>query len=404
MLFRQMTHGWLPAAVAATTLLCGATARAQATVEECTTLNLPHPVYGSGGSAITADLAKVATALAKLPEPITILFADPSACTGYQAFIDKKVTTAFKYWTADGTQKTCAPPITGQAADFAHMGNPVSDCQGATTPADVGDFGAPVQTLNIITGPQSDEQSISAEALYFIFGFGAEGEASPWVNNAHIVKRSPTSFVHLFLAAAIGVPAASFKGEVQVSTNPDSIAKVIEFSALNKSDGIGYVSGSAADAARGTIKTLAYQAKDQTCAYWPDSTASSADKANVRSGQYALWAPGHFYARIDSSTKEPVNEDVKNLIGWYDGTIKPPADIDVLGIAIDAGDIPACAMRVTRDGLAGAISSYAPPTPCTHYFEKRANGTTDGTTCDVDADCKSVKDNPKCQFGYCEAY
>src|SRR5688572_2962562 len=66
----------------------------------CDDLDLPNPVYGSGGSAITATLAKVATALAGLEDPITILFADPGACTGYQAFLDNGVTTNFKYWSA----------------------------------------------------------------------------------------------------------------------------------------------------------------------------------------------------------------------------------------------------------------------------------------------------------------
>jgi hypothetical protein len=374
------------------------------TVPQCSTLALPHPVWGAGGSAITADLAKVATELSKLQEPITILYSDPSACTGFKGFVDKAVKGNFWYWTAAGEQKACAPDqVTGQEVDFAHMGNPGADCTNTTAPPEVKDFKAPVQTLNVIVGASSDEQSISAEALYFIYGFGAAGQAAPWVNNAHIVKRTPTSFVHLFLASAIGVPPASFKGDVQVTTNADSIAKVVEFSATSQSTAIGYVSGSAADKARTQVKTLAFQAKDQTCAYWPDSSATTNDKANVINGQYALWTPGHWYTRVNSSGAI-INPDVKNLIDWYDAKAEPPGGIPVIGLAIDAGDIPLCAMKVDREGLTGAISSYAPVNPCSHYFEKRATGTTSGTVCTNDDGCASVSSTSKCRFGYCEAY
>jgi hypothetical protein len=181
--------------------------------------------------------------------------------------------------------------------DFAHLGNPATDCTNTTLPDDARDFPAPVQTLNVIVGVNSQEQSISAEALYFIYGFGNAGQAAPWTNNAHIVKRTPTSFVHLFLASAIGVPPASFKGDVQVTTNPDSIAKVVEFSATSQNTAIGYVSGSAADKARATVKTLAFQAKDQKCAYWPDSarrrtTRRTWSTASMPSGPRATGLPG----------------------------------------------------------------------------------------------------------------
>jgi hypothetical protein len=45
------------------------------------------------------------------------------------------------------------------------------------------------------------------------------------------------------------------------------------------------------------VRTLALQSRDQTCAYWPDSSATAFDKVNVRDGHYELWASSHFYAR-----------------------------------------------------------------------------------------------------------
>lgn len=378
-------------------------ARAQ-TVPDCSTLNLSRPIYGAGGSAVTADLQKVAAALAALSDPITILYSDPAACPGFSGFLSGNVTGTFKYWSADGVQHTCNPPLTGQAVDFGHMGNTADFCPNVTLPSDVGDFTGPIQTLNIVVSPSSSQQSISAEALYFIYGFGASGQAAPWTNPAHVLQRSATSFAQLFLAAAIGVPTTAFKGGVTGGDQAAIISNLVTFSAISAEDPIGFVSGSAADKAAGLgqAKTLAFQARGQSCGYWPDSTPSALDKANVRSGQYYLWTPGHFFARVDPTTKAIVNPDVANLIGWYNGKVKPPAGIDVVGLTIDAGDIPQCAMRVTREGTIGAISSWAPPEPCGCYFEKRATGKTNCAACGVDSECGAT--NPKCRFGYCEAY
>ncbi|HEX4335623.1 MAG TPA: hypothetical protein VH062_06885 [Polyangiaceae bacterium] len=381
----------------------------------CSSLNLPHPIFGAGGSAITNDLKGVGAALSTLASPVTLLFSDPSACTGFTGFLNKKVTGDFKYWTVDPNDATkilengCSPdPVLGQEVDFAHMGNTADFCPNTTLPADVGDFTGPIQTVNIITGAGSNEASISAEALYFIYGFGADGKVPPWANPTHTVQRTASSFVQLFVAAAIGVPPAAFKGTVSETTNQAVADDVTNLSSGNGQDAIGFVSGSTADATKG-VKTLAFQAKGQSCGFWPDSTATARDKANVRSGQYFLWTPGHFFAVVDSK-KKIVNADVANLVGWFNGTIDAPDGLDVAALTIKAGDIPQCAMQVTRDGTAGAISSFAPPVPCTHYFEKNATGTTTGTVCSADKDCKS-KSEPKCRLfpsnatsGYCEAY
>jgi len=395
---------WLVLPVIALPIVATATHAKAQTVPDCSSLNLPHPIYGSGGSAVTADLQKVATALSGLSSPITILYSDPSACPGFTGFLNGNVTGTFKYWTADGVQHTCNPPLTGQAVDFAHMGNTAEFCPNVTVSSDVGDFTGPIQTLNIVAVPSSSQQAISAEALYFIYGFGATGQAAPWTNPAHIVQRSPTSFAQLFLAAAIGVPYSAFKGGVTAADQATVISNIVTFGATSAEDPLGFVSGSAADKAAGLgqIKTLAYKAKGQLVAYWPDSTPTALDKVNVRTGQYGLWTPGHFFARINPTTKAIVNADVANLIGWYNGTVAPPSGIDVVGLTIDAGDIPQCAMRVTREGTYGAISSWAPPEPCGCYFEKRATGKTACTACSADSNCSAP--NPKCRSGYCEAY
>lgn len=366
----------------------------------CSELALPNPIYGSGGSAITATLGRVATALAALPEPITILFADPGACIGYQAFLESNVTTTFKYWDAAGTQLSCDPEVTGQQVDFAHMGNTADFCPGLALPADVKDYVGPIQTLNIITSVNSSESSISAEALYFAYGFGAESQAAPWTTEAGLVKRNSTSFVHLFLADNVGLSAEKFKG-TQVSTNQESVNAVVAAAATDPDATLGYVSGSAADNNRETVKTLAYQHPGQSCGYYPDSNETTFDKINVRQGLYQLWTPGHFFARVDGSGAA-VNPQVAALIGWFDGSVAPPEGVDVTSIIIASGDIPSCAMQVTREGVTGPISSFAPDQPCNCFFENAATGATSCTACTTDAECGAT--SPRCRFGYCEAY
>jgi hypothetical protein len=92
------------------------------------------------------------------------------------------------------------------------------------------------------------------------------------------------------------------------------------------------------------------------------------------------------------------------LLRWFDGTEAPPPGVDVIGSVIDAGDVPLCAMRAMRQTISGAISSWAPPVPCTHFFEKRATGATSGVSCSDDAKCDQKAEGSRCRFGFCELY
>ena len=47
---------------------------------------------------------------------------------------------------------------------------------------------------------QSTQQSISAEAAYFVFGFGAAGQVSPWTDEASLVVRNSTSAAQIAVA------------------------------------------------------------------------------------------------------------------------------------------------------------------------------------------------------------
>ena len=371
-----------------------------AAAQECPT-DRPNSIYGTGGSAITATMKAVAIQLAGLDEPINVFWSDPGACTGFDELLaDAIVTKRFLYWDADGTEHQCDPPVTGQPADFAHMGNAADFCPDRTLPDDIGDFFGPVQTVNVFTHIDADANSISAEALYFAYGFGAEGEAAPWVEESFLWGRNTTSFVHLFLAEAINVPPTNFKipDSNVVQSNSETIAGVFAGTA-NPDATLGYASGSAVAAAADQVKILAYQHYGQSCGYLPDSSPTAVDKLNVRTGQYYLWTPGHFYAPLNDEGEiaDPV---VRSLITWFSGAVEAP--FDITSTIIGSGDIPVCAMRATREGTIGAISSFAPENPCGCLFQYATEGDTSCDSCEDDSDCGEA--NPKCRFGYCEAY
>jgi hypothetical protein len=272
----------------------------------------------------------------------------------------------------------------------------------------VRDITGPVQTMNVITDKDSTYTNISAEALYFVYGWGPnEAGVAPWTVDAHAFARQATSFAHLFFAASINVPYETAYG-VGTAQERDTQAKVIsaiDLAGQTDADStIGYVSGSAADNASDKVKILAYQGYGQECAYWPDSKQNSLDRINVRTGLYDLWTPGHFFAETDEDGIV-VNEHVRNLISSINGLEEGPAGIDVTRIVIESGDIPHCAMKVQREGMRGAIASYAPGKPCECYFETIATKKVPAycDACADDSEC-SDPDRPACNYGYCEAY
>jgi hypothetical protein len=390
----------------------------------CDDINLPNKIYGVGGSAVTATLRRIAHAIADDPngtpaQQTTIFWAEPNACVGFGDYLTGKTTQTFLYWIKGSTaDQKCDARVGGQPVDFSHMGNASDLCVGAVVPDDVGDFPAPVQTVNLITGLSSNETSISAEAVHFIYGYGPNaGKASPWSDGAGVFTRQSTSFVTLLLAAHVDLPATAFIGPTKwaqsnkdgdpgaaVQTNGAVVTAVKNYSSdeAKAAAALGYVSGSTADAKRADVKTLAFQAFGQTCGVYPDSTLTSLDKLNVRKGKYALWAQGHYFTKVDNAGK-PKNALVENLIGWFSGkTLPPGTKVSAFDETIGAGDIPACAMEALREGTTGPFYSYAPPKPCSGHFEKVATGSTKHDACKEDADCGG--DTPACNFGYCEAY
>ena len=360
---------------------------------------VPAPIYGLGGSATKPLFAKLASKLAAATPALNVVYQAPGACVGVNGlFGGTKITGTASHWDAAGTEIQCTLPDAGVDVDFASSGNSATSCPGVSAiPAGFGDFLGPVNAFTLIVPNASSQTSISSEAAYFVFGFGQQGQVAPWVDESQIYRRDANSAAQLFIALNTGVPAEKFKG-IDTKTNSGTVTGVAQ--SAKPEAAIGLVSGEVADANRDKVSILAYQAPGQRCGFWPDSSATSYDKKSVRDGQYAIWAPLHFFSKVGVD-KKPVNPDVAKWIGYFSGEVDAPAGVNVLEAEIKGGTIPRCAMNVWREADIGPISKYRPDKPCGCYFDSVATGKTSCTACTTNEQCSAA--SPVCRYGFCEA-
>jgi hypothetical protein len=380
----------------ATVISLSGSARAEG---EC--LDKEIPLIGAGGSASKPMLARIAPILRSLPEPITLIYQSPGACFGITAYVDGTLLTGTgSYWDADGTEQTCNFPLTGVSPDFGMLGVQGTLCEGVEEiPAGIGDFPGPITGWNLIVPNASSQTSISAEAVYFVYGFGAAlGQVSPWIVDAELYSRNATSAALIAIALAAGIPPTKFEG-IDVGSNQAMISSLAM--SLDPEAAIGFVSAEVADLNRDSVRTLAFQAYDQECAWWPDSTVTAFDKRNLRDGHYALWSPYHFYAPVDGSG-EIIDEETRRFVGWFTGDEPLPEALNLLDEIIANGNIPQCAMQVWRDEEIGPLYSFAPPEPCGCYFEFQATGESSCDACVASEDCSGA--GAVCRNGFCEGW
>jgi hypothetical protein len=397
------------------------TAAPKAHAIDCTALSpAGTTIYGAGGSSQEPFVAQLASALASLSPPIWVVYNDTgSACVGYQDLVTPTTIASGLYWdTAGGKLSSCTLATPAQTT-FAIMGNSPKQCPQTTGLASgFGQFLGSVQSVDFVVPFQSSQQSISTEAAYYLWGFGGVGSNSvaPWTVPANIYTRSSSSFLTIFVGLATGLTpsriaqpyppvgdAAAPANPTQVKTNALTVSGLAGLNGSNPESGIGFVSGETADGERGknTIKVLAYQHSDratgqkQSCGYFPDSTKDALDKINVRTGQYWLWSPIHFFAATSNASGTPkvsdiTDADTKALIGWLTGDVAPPAGIDPFKISLASGTVPQCAMQAWRDGDLGTPYSYSPSASCSCKFDIATHSALKPAschTCQSDNDC-----------------
>jgi hypothetical protein len=385
---------------------------------DCTALSPSGTtIYGAGGSAQETLVAHIASVLANQSPPTWIVYNDTNAaCSGYQNLVTPTTISGGLYWDTTSKQLLSCTLATPQSTTFAIMGNSPAQCPQTTGLADgYGEFLGPVQSVDFVVPYMSNEQSISTEAAYYIWGFaGAPGYGvAPWTVPADIYTRSNSSFVTIFVGLATGLSpsriAAPYPSDggtanpTSVKTNQLTVSGLAGLNNSAPQAGIGFVSGEVADAARGLnqIKVLAYQHTDlatgerQSCGYYPDSTPEALDKINVRTGQYWLWSPVHFFAQVDTESGTPKVADIvdaptRNLIGWFTGDVTPPSGVDIFSVEVASSTVPKCGMQAWRDGDLGTPYSYQPPASCSCKFDIATNNALKPASCQTcasDSDC-----------------
>lgn len=365
-----------------------------------------HPVYVAGSSAVKPFLKLLAAQLVQLATPINVIYQGQGSCTGVSYLSTTPsgtITGNASIWDSTATETTCTLDLAGNAVDIGVSDVYASTCTSTALPADVKDFYGPVQSMTFAVPATSVNNTISAEAAYLVYGFGAAGLVPNYNDNTLIFQRSASSGTQNMLATAIGVPAAKWQGVSNGTTGNMLTSLASSVSAGTQDHAIGILAMDAVEANAAAVKPLAYQHYGQSCAYWPSSTASSLDLANVRDGHYMVWGPLHMLAHTTSGVIQ--NADVKAVVDILAGTAVPT--FDLIKAEAKAGVVPDCAMRVTRSSEIGALSSYMPAKSCECKFVFEATGTAPSSckTCNTangNADCASTPSTPICNYGYCE--
>jgi hypothetical protein len=390
----------------------------------CTAVN-PDPndiIFVTGSTALASFINEVSQILATQPDnPITVVYQESGSCVGVAAAVDPTDTRmvpslgATTYYDSTGTQRTCDLDPDGVVADIGASDVFYSTCYlgqeaAPALPQGVAENFGPIQVMNFAVPQASSEKSISLRAAYYVFGFGGTTYAiAPWVDPTQLEIRSATSGTQTMIAAAIGVPPALWNG-VPHSTSAlvgqalVSSGRSGDSSVVNSA--LGILASDYLIANSSTLRGLAVEDDNTRCGYYPNSTATSRDDANVRNGHYPLWGPSHFYARVDSQTQVPIKPGAAQFIDGLSG-VKALPGLDLVGEYASSGLIPACAMGVSRSNDGGDYTPYRAPVTCNCYFDLMATGTTTCDPCSTNADCPS--DSPNCnkfgpapQKGYCD--
>lgn len=367
---------------------------------------LARPVFVTGSTAARPLLAEVGRILAGSSPASTIVYKGHGSCDGVHAIMDAARisgvgTAGLTYWDAGGGEHLCDVDPTGLGGVLADVG--ISDVFANTCfplpgglPTNVNDFLGPIQTMTFVVPQLSAEQSISAEAAYYVFGFGKDSGVVPWVNESMIFHRDQLSGTQRLVAAAIGVPAQLWKG---VTTSSSEEVKTLLTASPLPGEAIGILGADVAAGSTGALRVLAYQSPGQSCGYLPDRLPTSKEKGNVRDGRYAVWGPLHLFARINSSGY-PVSSLAGEVIGYLTGTRKAPTGLDLVALEARHHFVPPCAMRVMRAQEMGPLVPTSPVGACGCYYDKSTNGSTDCTPCTRHGDCPAT--SPVCSYGYCE--
>lgn len=337
------------------------------------------------------------------PNPTTLVYVTSGSCSNIDAIRNATpITTNLLYvpstaenpaWSPAMPALPCTPPPGGVVPQVVNSAVFVSACTTEPLATDIGSYHGPVQAYVMAVPEASNQTVMTFEEAYFVFGFGTAGMVMPWLDEMQLFIRTITKSTLLAWAANIGVPAVKWKGVAF-----DSSTQVVNalLTATNPEAAVGILGAEIYDSRRDVLDILAFRAKDQFYAYYPDSTAISFDKLNVRDGHYTVWSPTIYLTKVSGGV--PINPAAGRIIDLILGhTVTPPPAVPSLDSVIDVGLVPECAMKVTRSFEGGPLSLHRPTEPCGCYFESKL-ATTACTACNTNTPCSAGT----CRNGYCE--
>lgn len=336
----------------------------------CTDPALPDPIVVAGSTAVQPLVQLLGKALAGTT---TVIYAAQGSCVGVSDILGAvPVTGTAIYFDGTGATLTCNLPAAGMAVDVGLSDIFIDTCTGAPAPAGFGQFSGPVEAMLFVMPKAAQQQAITADEAYFAFGFGASGMAKPWTIEANLAVRNSQSGTQGILASNIGVPAGRWKG-MDSKSSTGVLNALTTLAATAPDSAVGIVGSDIYDAHRDTLKSLAFQGAHQFAAFYPDSTATSFDKRNLRNGHYVNFGYLHMVSKVDASNV-PSTPAAKRFVDWITGNTgatgtAAPTGFDIFTATIAAKLTPTCAMKVQRTSEGGLIKPFTPATDCGAQFE-----------------------------------
>ncbi len=383
----------------------------------CALASAPNPVMILGATGFPME-----TIAKAMGTQATLFYLEKSSCEGVAAMIlNQRLSGQVLTYDANGVASRCLlseehPADLTLSALFAQScANQAGLAEPVALPAQTDDLLGPINPVMFAVPATSKERAISAPAAYKIYGFGDLSGVAPWTDEQYVFRRRAGSGNQLTVALTLGLPVGELRGR-------DSNGSSNMLKALLASDApdrtIGISSSEIVDTNRDVMKTLAYQHYDQPVAFYPDSDPGSLDRRNVRDGHYFPWMPLHVLVRTNGGDPVAAANAVLDPDGTRrtlrDATVKllsfvmvnrqqaPVRSVDLFGALKRTGNVPQCAMKVTRAKEGAPLVSFTPPVSCDCAFEAATPGNTrsDCTPCRDASECTSGK--PTCSFGYCE--
>jgi hypothetical protein len=378
-------------------------------------------LYMAGSSNFPPLLEKLAAIItANTDLRVTPVFKTTSSCAGIRSMLQSSPTygtdhiirdppansaEGYAQYVSGGKLTDCWLGPAGAAIEVGESEIYAETCGYAVKDADnVSESQGPVLPILFVVPGNSSETVISAAAARQVFGTGG---LAPWSDWRRFHVRGAGTATQQLVGREIGVPANNFWGFDQGTAQllAADLAMPSSFAVAELS--IGILGADFYDRDRANLKALAFQAKDQDCAYLPDSSSGSTDKINVRDGHYPIWGPMHFF--VAQSNLTFASAAASEFVGLFGKPTIPPEMLDAL---IDSSFVPQCAMIVRRDGEVGLAPDASGPPPslinnvplhsCGCRFDAVATKTAKPPNCDT---CTLDSNCPKhqvCNYGFCE--